>query len=218
MCRLLKGVFTSQPPRPKLCPTWSVQQVLETISAWSPASSLNLKHLLLKSCMLVALASAKRPNSLHLLSVRDGYHEVGASSVQFQPVDLEKTEGSHHSAQPLTLQGYTEDPRLCPMHYMKSYLKFTKDLRYSDRLFVTLRTPHGAAATSTISRWLEDVIAMSGHSGSGGSTRAVAPSQAISRGASLQSVLAARDWTKAATFHCCYFKPVPLSFQDNVFH
>ena len=100
---------------------------------------------------------------------------------------------------------------------MKSYLKFTKDLRSSDRLFVTLRTPHGAAATSTLSRWLEEVIAMSGHSGSGGSTRAVASSQAISRGASLQSVLAAGDWARAETFRRFYFNPVPLSFQDNVF-
>ena len=115
-------------------------------------------------------------------------------------MDLEKTEGPHHGAQPLALHRYTEDPRLCPVHYVKAYLKYTKDLRSSDRLFVTLRTPHGAAATSTLSRWLEEVIAMSGNSGSGGSTRAVASSQAISRGASLQSVLAAGDWARAETF------------------
>ena len=85
-------------------------------------------------------------------------------------MDLEKTEGPHHGAQPLALHRYTEDPRLCPVHYVKAYLKYTKDLRSSDRLFVTLRTPHGAAATSTLSRWLEEVIAMSGNSGSGGNT------------------------------------------------
>ena len=54
VCRLLKGVFNSRPPRPKLSPTWSVQDVLETISSWSPASRLDFKQLSLKTCMLVA--------------------------------------------------------------------------------------------------------------------------------------------------------------------
>ena len=98
VCRLLKGAFNSRPPRPKLCPSWSVQVVLDMLKEWSPASKLGLKVLTLKTSMLVALASAKRPSSLSLLSLRSGFCEVGESSIRFQPTDLEKTEGMGHCA------------------------------------------------------------------------------------------------------------------------
>ena len=71
VCRLLKGAYNSRPPRPKLCPTWSVSKVLEMLKEWSPASKLSLKCLTLKTTMLLALASAKRPSSLSLLSIRE---------------------------------------------------------------------------------------------------------------------------------------------------
>ena len=45
VCRLLKGVYNSRPPRPKLCPTWSVQVVLNTLKDWTPASKLGLSCL-----------------------------------------------------------------------------------------------------------------------------------------------------------------------------
>ena len=73
VCRLLKGAFNSRPPRPKLCPTWSVQRVLNTLAEWSPASKLSLKLLTFKTCMLLALATAKRPSSLKLLSTKPGF-------------------------------------------------------------------------------------------------------------------------------------------------
>ena len=125
VCRLLKGAFNMRPPRPNLCPSWSIQVVLDMLKVWSPASSLSLKCLSLKTGMLVALASAKRPASLALLSIKEGFCEIGQSSMHFQPVDLEKSEGLGHCAPPLLLSQFTEDPRLCPVIYLKAYTKRT---------------------------------------------------------------------------------------------
>ena len=158
----MKGAYNTRPPRPKLCPTWSVQVVLDQLKEWSPASRLSLKCLTLKTAMLVALASAKRPASLTLLSLKSGFCETGESTFRFQPVELEKTEGAGHCAPPLSLNQFTEDPRLCPVFYLKSYVKATKPLRSSDRLFVSVVAPHGAVSASTIASWLKKVIAMSG--------------------------------------------------------
>ena len=216
VCRLLKGIFNLRPPKTKLCPTWSVKSVLETLKSWSPANSLDLKCLTFKTVMLVALASAKRPSSLTLLSLKEGFCEIGESSVRFQPVGLEKTEGPSHCAPPLVLNRFTDDPRLCPAHYVKAYIRKTEGCRSSDRLFVSLLAPHGAVATSTISRWLERIISMTGASGSGGSTRSAATSRAASRGASLAAVLTAGDWARASTFRKFYFKPNELSFESHV--
>ena len=166
--------------------------------------------------MLVALATAKRPASLALLSIKEGFCEIGQSSIRFQPVDLEKTEGIGHCAPPLMLTQFTEDPRLCPVFYLKAYMRRTKTSRSSERLFVSLVAPHGAVPPSAIARWLKKTISMSGQVGSGGSTRAASSSQAVMNGASLQAVLAAGDWARASTFRKFYFKPTELSFQEIV--
>ena len=73
VCRLLKGAYNMRPPRPKLCPSWSIKRVLDTLKEWSPASSLSLRCLTYKTCMLIALASSKRPSSLTLLSTKEGF-------------------------------------------------------------------------------------------------------------------------------------------------
>ena len=216
MCRLLKGAFKSCPPRAKLCPTWSVKTVLDTLGEWSPASKLSLACLTYKTCMLVALASAKRPSSLSLLSIKQGFFEISQGRARFQPVDLEKSEGVSHCAPPLILEAYPEDPRVCPVHYIRAYLKETKGIRSSDRLFITLMAPHEAASVATITRWLKKTISLLGQVGSGGSTRSASGSQAIMNGASLKAVLEAGDWARASTFKKFYYKPTGLSFQKIV--
>ena len=185
------------------------------LKSWSPASSLDLKCLTFKTAMLIALASAKRPSSLSLLAVKKGFFESSSSQVRFQPLGLEKTENPGHSAGPLVFESYADDPRLCPVRYIKQYVKRTRSKRSSDRLFISLLAPHGAV-TSTIARWLQKTISLSGQSGSGGSTRSVSSSKAATNGASLAAVLAAGDWARASTFRTFYFKPSALSFQSAV--
>ena len=187
-----------------------------TLKTSSPARSLDLKCLTFKTCMLVALASAKRPSSLHLLSVKDGFCETSESKVRFQPVDLEKTEGLKHSGRPLVFESYPSDPRICPVRYLKAYINRTRHLRKADRLFISLVPPHGAVATTTLASWLSKTIRLSGQSGSGGSTRSASATKALTSGASLTAVLEAGDWARADTFSRFYFKPSKMSFQDNV--
>ena len=166
--------------------------------------------------MLVALASAKRPSSLHLLSVKDGFCELGESKVRFQPTELEKNEGLNHCGKPLVLDSFPDDPRLCPVRYVKAYIEKSRPLRSSDRLFISLVSPYGAVATTTIARWLEKTISLSGQSGSGGSTRSVSTTKALLGGASLAAVLEAGDWARVSTFSRFYFKPSNITFQENV--
>ena len=131
-------------------------------------------------------------------------------------MDLEKTEGIGHCAPPLCLQQYPEDPRLCPVLYLKAYVKRTREVRSTDRLFMSLVAPHGSVTAASIARWLKKTIAMSGQVGSGGSTRSASSSEAVMRGASLEAVLAAGDWARTSTFKKFYFKPTKLSYQEIV--
>ena len=89
-------------------------------------------------------------------------------------------------------------------------------MRASERIFVSLVSPYEAVSVPTITRWLKKTIALSGQSGSGGSTRAASSSEAIMNGASLKAVLEAGDWARVSTFRNFYFKPAALSFQETV--
>ena len=209
------GAFNLCPPRPKLCPTWSVQCVLDLLKKWSPAPSLDLKCLTLKTSMLVALASCKRPSSLSLFSTKEGLCEIGDSVIRLQPSGLEKSEGLNHTARPLVLHKFGEDPRLCPVTYLKCYLRRTAPLRTTDTLFVSLHSPHAGVGAQSIARWLHKTISQSGQFGTGGSTRAASSSKALLSGASLAAVLEAGDWARVSTFGRFYYKP-SSSFQSHV--
>ena len=65
--KFLKGVFHLRPPKPKYCKTWDVSKVLIHLQKLSPVKFISLKHLSLKLIMLIALSTANRVQTLHLL-------------------------------------------------------------------------------------------------------------------------------------------------------
>ena len=66
--RFLKGVYNIRPPKPNYVKTWDVSKVLLFLQKLSPAKCISLKELTLRLAMLIALSSACRVQSLHLLS------------------------------------------------------------------------------------------------------------------------------------------------------
>ena len=64
--RLLRGVFNLKPPIRTLFLTWSVMKVIKMLGLWGPTKKLNLRPLVDKTLMLMALATARRVNGLVL--------------------------------------------------------------------------------------------------------------------------------------------------------
>ena len=60
------------------------------------------------------------------------------------------------------------------------------------------------------------MIGLSGQKGTGGSVRSGSSSYALSKGASIATVLEAGDWSRISTFKKHYYKPVPLSYSEHV--
>ena len=200
ICCLRKGMFNLRPPKKVIFPTWSVQKVLEMLRMWAPASHLDLKCLTLKTVMLTALATAKRPSSMQLFSIKPGFLELGESKIRLQTLGLEKHTRPSFTNKPVVLYSLKEDPRLDPVHYIKAYIKMTVRIRKSDKLFVTINRPHEEASSGTIARWLKQVISQSGQLGKGGSTRSATTSLALNRGATLETIVSAGDWARVDTF------------------
>ena len=67
--RFMRGVFKSRAPVPRNDSTWDVQPMLSHLSSFALPEDLDLKSLTLKLVALVALISAQRLQSIHLLNL-----------------------------------------------------------------------------------------------------------------------------------------------------
>ncbi|XP_067021506.1 uncharacterized protein [Acropora muricata] len=65
--RFMRGIYKSNPPTPGYHTTWKVQTVLTYLLSQDSVEKLDLKSLTLKLLMLIALVSAQRGQSVHML-------------------------------------------------------------------------------------------------------------------------------------------------------
>ena len=157
----------------------------------------------MKTTMLVASLSGQRCQTIHAL---DGNNMVLTKDrCTFYIQELLKTSrpGKHFGK--LELRAYHPDKRLCFQldTFLEEYVKRTKPLRGSSRLFICYEKPHDSVTTDTVGRWLRKVLENSGldvckyeaHS-----TRAASTSAAKAVNISIQSIMDAAGWSNAETF------------------
>ena len=79
--RFMRGIYKCNPPTPRYQTTWNVQTVLTYLSSQDSVEKLDLKSLTLKLLMLIALVSAQRGQSIHMLDT--ACMKVTVSSYEF---------------------------------------------------------------------------------------------------------------------------------------
>ena len=67
--RLLKSFEKMRPTVPRYAVTWDVNKVLIFLKSWFPNNELSIKKLTLKTCMLIALSSSDRAQTIHSMRV-----------------------------------------------------------------------------------------------------------------------------------------------------
>ena len=73
--------------------------------------------------------------------------------------------GLQQGMQPIFIAAFTEDPSLCPLLCLQQYEETTKELRPKDgsqQLRIATVAPHKPVVSSTIARWLKEVVNASG--------------------------------------------------------
>ena len=88
--------------------------------------------------MLLALVTTKRCSSLSLLTLNEGYCDIGQLSIKFQPFGLEKTSRDGHVASSIEIEQF-ENPDIDPVACIKMYINKTENLQTNKALFMTLR-------------------------------------------------------------------------------
>ncbi len=216
--RFLRGARRLNPPRPPSIPSWDLALVLRAlqIAPFEPLQSADLRILSMKTLLLVALASIKRVGDLQAFSVDESCLEFGPGDghvlLSPRPGYVPKVPTTPFRDQVVSLQALPleeADPALallCPVRALRLYTDRTQSLRTSDQLFVCYGGQQKGKAVSK--QRIVDAIALA-YQAQGvpcplrlraHSTRGVASSWALARGASLTDICRAAGWATPNTF------------------
>ncbi len=224
--RFLRGARRLNPPRPPSIPSWDLALVLRAlqIAPFEPLQSADLRILSMKTLLLVALASIKRVGDLQAFSVDVSCLEFGPADghvvLSPRPGYVPKVPTTPFRDQVVSLQVLPleeADPALallCPVRALRLYTDRTQSLRTSDQLFVCYGGQQKGKAVSKqrMAHWIVDAIALA-YQAQGvpyplrlraHSTRGVASSWALARGASLTDICRAAGWATPNTFSRFY--------------
>ncbi|XP_071483612.1 uncharacterized protein [Diadema antillarum] len=210
LSRFMRGVFQLRPPRPRYSEIWDVNIVFRYLRSLAPANSLSLKQLTMKLCMLLALISTQRVQTLHCLNLDSMI--LKQSMVSFKVNEHLKQSRPGNFGLDILLKAYPPDRRLCVVTYIKAYLRRTKEIRGEEsHLFISFRKPFKRVTAQTISRWIKEIMTGAGIDTtmfSAHSTRAASSSAANRADAPIPLILAKAGWSKERTFRKFYDKPL----------
>ena len=216
--RFMKGLFNKIPPVPHYYSLWNVDVVLQFLRTLYPLNSLSLKMLTFKTLALVALAAAPRAQTL--VAMKIDCMKTYDEKIIFVFNKMLKTSRPGRSFH--TELKHFQEEQLCVMHILLAYLDKTKDVCKSNQLFFSYCS-YNVVTTSTVARWLKNVLSMSGIDISvfkAHSFRGAAASAAFNKGCSVQMILKTGDWSSVRNFYKFYLRGIvsndELSFAETV--
>lgn len=218
--RLLKGVYRLKPTVPKYTCTWDPQVVLNLVSTWFPNTELSLENITKKLVMLLALCTAHRVQTLSLIKIENII--ILENNIKITIPDLVKTSAPGREQPLLNLPYFQENPSICPALALKDYILVTQNKRTGCQgpLFLTYKSPHRAATSQTISRWIKQVLCASGVDVSvfsAHSTRHASTSAASTAGVSIDLIRKTAGWTPTSKTFARYYNRPLHSENDEVF-
>ncbi|XP_044597491.1 uncharacterized protein LOC123274057 [Cotesia glomerata] len=213
--RFFKGIFKLRPIKPKYDSTWDTEPVITKAADLYPLEKLTLQQLTNKLIILLALGTAHRVQTLSLISI-DNIAQY-KSSIQIKIPDIIKTSRPGASQPLLILPVFTDKPELCVANTLLSYIKRTKSLRRSEkRLFISIRNPHTAVSSQTLSRWIKIFLVDCGvdEKFTAHSTRHASTSKAAEAGVSLDLIRKTAGWSEKSLVFAKFYNR-PISSQNN---
>uniref|UniRef100_A0A1X7TAZ0 Tyr recombinase domain-containing protein n=1 Tax=Amphimedon queenslandica TaxID=400682 RepID=A0A1X7TAZ0_AMPQE len=169
--------------------------------------------------MLLALTQPSRSSDLSKLSLK-GYRNTPEGAV-FIPTALAKQSRPGRVFNEFFFPKFSGDENLCPVKSLNLFIEKTRDIRGStDQLFISFIKPHQAVTSSTIARWLKQIMEAAGIDTSvfkAHSVRGASTSAAAVQGVTTKDVLNAADWSTDLSFVRFYYKPVrDTEFAESV--
>ena len=210
VCSLLTGVSNLRPPKPIQTSVWNVETVIKYFKTLPDTFSQTVMQTTLKTVTLLALASSARSNEIHKLDL-EWLTDFGNKMV-FQIPGRVKHSRQGKVNPPITFVEFPQDPNLCPVKSLRTYINMTKPWRNQQPnscLFLTTVSPHRPAAKATVANWVKKTLTLAGIQGfTAHSTRAASSSKANSKGIPLQTILQRGNWRSSNVWEKHYHKQV----------
>ncbi len=199
---LMKGIFNSNPPKPKYATTWDVDLVVRYLGSMPENNDLSLIQLGRKTAMLLALVTMFRVSEVASIDLPSMIF-----SVQGLVLTLSKLRKTQQNGQLVTRQiSRLQDRKICPVETTLAYIQATNQLRNdsnSSHLLISSVKPHKPVTGSTVGHWIKKVLKDAGVDStifSAHSTRGAAASKAAAKGVPTDSILKTASWSKESTF------------------
>ena len=135
---------------------------------------------------------------------------IDGAAVRFIPSALSKTDRQSHLGPAIRITRLTasDDVSPCPVEALEALLAKRRELDIShDFVFSSASSPHVPISVAGFSALLRSSLRRAGISAPPGSTRSISVSDAFARGANIDAVLLAGDWSAAQTFYRHYLRP-----------
>ena len=160
--------------------------MLSLLESWAPDSSLTTFKLAWKTATLLALVTVKHCSDLTLLCIDNQQLFLQCHAAIFIPLSRGKTDHPGHLPPPQICIESHSNINLCPVFYLKAYVKHTEPFRKkSDGLHVTSlfmgkNRQHRPVCAKTISSWVRKVLCVAkAHTSPGFLSGGVQPQQLV---------------------------------------
>ena len=210
--RVMKGIYNKRPQKSRYGSTWDADIVLHFLRELSPAKKLTLRELSAKLLVLMLLVTAQRVQTIASLKIDDLCWSQDNKTGVFRLSSVLK-HTRRGSLGIITLKAFDNDPRLCVVRTLKSYLDKTEELRGENvrNLFISTQPPFRQAHTSTLARWTKETLANAGIDTTvfkAHSTRGASTSKLAALHIPVREIMAKAQWKSESVFRQFYQKPL----------
>ena len=160
--KLMHHFYLQHPPSHKHCDPWNVEHLISVLVRWAP-SSLTTFKLTWRTATLLALVTAKHCSDLALLCIDNQHLSLQHHAAIFIPSSGDKTDHLGHLPPQICIESHT-NVNLCPVFYLKAYLRFTEPFRTKPdgscltSLILGNDRQHRPVCAKTIFSWLRKVL------------------------------------------------------------
>ena len=119
--------YLQHPPFHKQLDPWDVEGLLSLLESWAPTSLTTFK-LAWKTATFLALVTAKDCSDLTLLCVDNQHLFLQCNAAIFIPMSGGKTDHPGHLPPQVCIESHS-NVNLCPVFYLKAYLRHTESFR-----------------------------------------------------------------------------------------
>ena len=124
----MQHFYLQHPPSCKCFDPWDVEHLLSLLESWAPASSLTTFKLAWKTGTLLVLVTAKHCSDLTLICIDNQHLFLQHHAAIFIPLSGGKTDHLGHFPPKILIESHTK-VNLCPVFYLKAYLRCTEPFR-----------------------------------------------------------------------------------------